>query len=51
MLVVFQAMSRRDGAVVDSDLLFAFRLRLLDVARELGNVSAACQTFGIHRST
>jgi transposase InsO family protein len=51
MLVVFQAMSRRDGAVVDSDVLFSFRLRLLDVARERANVSEACRIFGIHRST
>jgi transposase InsO family protein len=51
MLVVFQAMSRRDGAVVDSDVLFAFRLRLLEVARETANISEACRIFGIHRST
>jgi transposase InsO family protein len=50
MLVVLQAMSTRAGAVVDSDVLFAFRLRLLDVARERG-VSEACRIFGIHRST
>jgi transposase InsO family protein len=51
MLVVLQAMSRRDGAVVDSDVLYAFRLRLLDVARERANISEACRIFGIHRST
>jgi transposase InsO family protein len=51
MLVVFEAMSREDAAVVDSDLLFQFRLRVLDVARELGSVSEACRLFGIHRST
>ncbi len=37
--------------MVDSDVLFAFRLRLLDVAREKGNVAEACRIFGIHRST
>jgi len=51
MLVVLQAMSRRDGAVIDSDVLYSFRLRLLDVAREQRNVSEACRIFGIHRST
>ncbi len=50
MLVVLQAMSKRTGTVLDSDVLFAFRLRLLDHAREVG-VSEACRTFGIHRST
>ena len=51
MLVVLQAMSTRDGAMIDSDVLYSFRLRPLDVAREEGNVSAACRIFGIHRST
>ena len=37
--------------MVDSDVLFSFRLRLLDVAREQRNVSVACRIFGIHRST
>jgi transposase InsO family protein len=50
MLVVFEAMSKRAGAVLDSDVLFGFRLRLLDVARERG-VSDACRLFGVHRST
>jgi transposase len=50
MLVVSEAMSKRAGAVLDSDVLYAFRLRLLDLARERG-VSEACRTFGIHRST
>jgi len=36
--------------MVDSDVLFGFRLRLLDLARESG-VSRACRVFGIHRST
>jgi len=36
--------------VLDSDVLFHFRLRLFDHAREVG-VSEACRTFGIHRST
>jgi len=51
MLVVFEAMSTRSGAVVDSDVLFAFRLRLFSLATELGNVAQACRIFGIHRST
>lgn len=37
--------------MIDSDVLYSFRLRLLDVAREQANVSAACRIFGIHRST
>jgi transposase InsO family protein len=36
--------------VLDSDVLFGFRLRLFDHARVAG-VSAACRIFGIHRST
>lgn len=51
MLVVFEAISREGAAVIDSDLLFHFRLRVLDVAREYGSVSEACRLFGIHRST
>lgn len=51
MLVVFQAMSRRSGAVVNDDVLFRFRLRLFSLAGELGNVAAACRTMGVHRST
>jgi transposase InsO family protein len=50
MLVVLQAMSRRVGAVLDSDVLFGFRLRLFDLAAREG-VSEACRVFGIHRST
>jgi len=50
MLVVLQAMSRRVGAVLDSDVLFGFRLRLFDRARQT-SVSEACRVFGIHRST
>ena len=50
MLVVFQTMTRRGAAIIDSDVLFGFRLRLLDLARESG-VSRACRVFGIHRST
>ena len=34
----------------DSDVLYGFRLRLFDLARATG-VSAACRTFGVHRST
>ena len=37
MLVVFEAMSRRCGAVVDDDVLFKFRLRLFGLAAELGD--------------
>jgi transposase InsO family protein len=50
MLVVSKAMSRETGTVLDSDVLFHFRLRLFDHAREVG-VSQACRTFGVHRST
>src|SRR4051812_32517507 len=50
MLVVLEAMSRRAGAVLDSDVLFGFRLRLMDLAARDG-VSEACRVFGIHRST
>lgn len=51
MLVVFEAMSTRSGAVVDDDVLFKFRLRLFSVAAELGNVREACRIFGVHPST
>ena len=51
MLVVFKAMSKETGTVLDSDVLHRFRLQLFAHARELGNVSAACRTFGVHRST
>jgi transposase InsO family protein len=51
MLVVFEAMSRRAGAVVNDDVLYGFRLRLFSLAEELGNVRAACRIFGIHPST
>jgi transposase InsO family protein len=50
MLVVSKAMSRETGTMLDSDVLFGYRLRLFDHAREVG-VSAACRVFGIHRST
>jgi transposase InsO family protein len=50
MLVVSNAMSKETGTVLDSDVLFGFRLRLFDHAREVG-VSQACRTFGVHRST
>jgi transposase InsO family protein len=43
-------MSKRTGTVLDSDVLFGYRLRLFDHAREVG-VSQACRTFGVHRST
>jgi transposase InsO family protein len=51
MLVVFEAMSRRVGAVVNDDVLYAFRLRLFSLAAELGNVRQACRIFGVHHST
>jgi transposase InsO family protein len=51
MLVVFQAMSRRRGTVVDDDVLFRFRLRLFSLAGELGNVREACRLMGVHPST
>ena len=51
MLVVFEAMSRRGGAVVNDDVLYRFRLRLFSLAAELGNVRAACRTMGVHPST
>jgi transposase InsO family protein len=51
MLVVFEAMSRRGGAVVNDDVLFGFRLRLFSLAQELGNVRAACRVFDVHPST
>jgi transposase InsO family protein len=44
-------MSRRNGAVVNDDVLYGFRLRLFSLAEELGNVRAACRIFGIHHST
>jgi transposase InsO family protein len=50
MLVVSNAMSKRTGTVLDSDVLYRFRLQLFDHARGVG-VSAACRTFGVHRST
>jgi Beta-mannanase len=49
MLVVSKAMSRRAGAVVNDDVLFAFRLRLFSLAAETGNVRAACRTFAPRR--
>jgi integrase len=51
MLVVFEAMSRRGGAVVDDDVLYRFRLRLFILAAKLGNVRAACRTMGVHPAT
>jgi len=51
MLVVFEAMSRRRGAVVDDDLIFKFRLRLFSLAGELGNVREACRLMDVHPST
>jgi len=50
MLVVFEAISRRSGTMTESDVLYGFRLRLFDHARDVG-VAKACRTFGVHRST
>jgi transposase InsO family protein len=50
MLVVSNAMSKETGTMLDSDVLFGYRLHLFDHAREVG-VSAACRVFGVHRST
>lgn len=43
-------MSRRNGAVVDDDVLYGFRLRLFSLAQELGNVRQACRIW-VHHST
>jgi transposase InsO family protein len=37
--------------VTDDDVLFGYRLRLLALADELGNVSEACRLMGVNRST
>jgi transposase InsO family protein len=37
--------------VTHDDVLYRFRLRALALARELGNVRAACRALGIHHST
>jgi transposase InsO family protein len=37
--------------VTNDDALYRYRLRVLAVARELGNVRAACRMFGVHPST
>jgi transposase InsO family protein len=37
--------------MANDDVLFAYRLRVLASARELGSVAAACRMYGIHRST
>lgn len=37
--------------MTNDDVLFAYRLRVLSSARELGSVAAACRLHGIHRST
>ena len=45
MLVVSEAMSTRGGAVVNHDVLYRLRLRLLSLAAELDNVpTAPCST-------
>jgi len=37
--------------MTNDDVLYAYRLRVLATARELGSVAAACRLHGIHRST
>jgi len=37
--------------MTEDDVLFGFRLRLLTLAEELGNVSEACRAMGVARST
>ena len=37
--------------MTNDDVLYAYRLRVLASARELGSVAAACRMYGIHRST
>jgi transposase InsO family protein len=37
--------------MTNDDVLYAYRLRVLASARELGTVAAACRLYGIHRST
>src|SRR6266702_5158053 len=41
---------RRRSRVSQDDVLFGYRLQLFDLAGRVG-VSAACRTFGIHRSS
>jgi transposase-like protein len=36
--------------VSEDDVLFGYRLQLVDLAGRVG-VAAACRTFGVHRST
>jgi transposase len=43
-------MSKETGTMLDPDVLYGFRRRLLH-ARELGDITEACRTFGVHRST
>lgn len=51
MLVVFEGMSTRSGAVVDDDIPFEFRLWLFSLAAELGNVRPACRLMDVQWST
>jgi transposase InsO family protein len=37
--------------MTNDDVLYAYRLRVLASARELGSIAAACRVHGIHRST
>ena len=46
-----QPTEKGDAALTNDDALFRYRLRLMALAKELGNVRAACRAFGIHDST
>src|SRR5947207_1647771 len=46
----FTAKQRRRSRMSQDDVLFGYRLQLFDLAGRVG-VSAACRTFGIHRSS
>jgi transposase InsO family protein len=46
----FTAKQRRRSRVSQDDVLFGYRLQLFDLVGRVG-VSAACRTFGIHRSS
>jgi transposase-like protein len=46
-----QPTEKGDAALTNDDALFRFRLRVMALAKELGNVRAACRVFGIHHST
>lgn len=43
--------ARRSITVTQEDVLYRFRLQTMALARDLGNVRAACRIMGIHPST